>query len=180
MVAPELVVGGLIGGLAEPAHVIDDSDAVVSADDSGTGVLCGAGECGIGGRALLDAVFLGGEVVDVEEVDVGGVGLLVEAGAAGVIHGEVHAEVIVCVGVAVRCVKMKKERMKRVRAKRAAMMVQQQSVHFRSFSSTGKLRNVKTLFLNMINKNLFPLLLFETLEAFQTLPFITTSRSRKE
>ena len=38
--------------------------------------------------------------------------------------------------------KMKKEVMKRVSAKMAAMIVQRQSVHFRYFSSTGKLRKV--------------------------------------
>lgn len=79
MIIPKPVVGGLVSGLAEPAHVIDYCSAIVGAYDTRTGVLLGAGEGTIGGRALLYTVFLGGEVVDIEEVDIGGVGLLVEA-----------------------------------------------------------------------------------------------------
>ena len=49
---------------------------------------------------------------------------------------------------------MKKEMMRRVRAKMAPMMVQQQSVHLRSRYSTGKALKVYTLFLNIdLDKN---------------------------
>lgn len=50
---------------------------------------------------------------------------------------------------------MAKELINKVRAKIAARIVQMQSVHLRSFSSTGKFRNVYTLFLNMSDKILF-------------------------
>lgn len=109
-------------------------------------------------------MFLGSQVVDIEEVDVWGIGLLVETGCFGVINGEIDCVIVICVGTAVLWVKMKKERMNKVSAKRAPMMVQQQSVHLRSFYSTGKLRKVKTLFLNMINKNLFLFILFQRQE----------------
>lgn len=39
MIIPQSVVGGLVGGLAEAAHVIDDCCAIVGAYDAGTGVL---------------------------------------------------------------------------------------------------------------------------------------------
>ena len=50
---------------------------------------------------------------------------------------------------------MTKELMNKVSANTAARIVQMQSVHLRSFSSTGKFRNVYTLFLNMGDKILF-------------------------
>jgi hypothetical protein len=90
-----------------------------------------------------------GEIVDILEVDEGGVGLLVVAGGAGVVDGEVDFQEIAYVEALVLCLKMTKERIKRVRAKIADSTVQRQSVHLRSFSYTGKFRNVYTLFLNI-------------------------------
>jgi hypothetical protein len=142
MIVPKPVVGSLVSGLAEAAHVVDDCGAVVGANDGGAGVFDGALEAAVGCGAVLDAVLLRGEVVDVEEVDEGRVGLLVVAGGAGVVDGVVNCVEVVCVGAGVLWEKMKKDSTKRVRAKSPERMVQKQSVHFRSFYSTGKFRNV--------------------------------------
>lgn len=55
----------------------------------------------------------------------------------------------------VHFLKMTNELINKVSANIAARIVQMQSVHLRSFSSTGKFRNVYTLFLNMRDKILF-------------------------
>jgi ClpP class serine protease len=105
-------------------------------------MLAGALQDFVVGRTAPNAVLLRSEVVDVKEVNKGRVCLLVEAGGAGVVYGVVDCDEVVYVAAGLLCVKMKKERTKSVSAKVPARMVQRQSVHLRSFSSTGKLRNV--------------------------------------
>jgi len=143
LVVPKFVVEWFLGGLAKTTHIVDDCSAGVAADFALTRVLIGTAKLlHAEGGACFDAVFLRGDVVGIEEVYVGGVFLLVIAGVVSVVHRIIHRVEIFWMETGIHFEKMKKEVTKRVSAKMAAMMVQRQSVHFRYFSSTGKLRKV--------------------------------------
>ena len=76
------------------------------------------------------------------EVDEGVVGEVEVAHFSGGVDGVVDLVEVVWVGQGVLLLKEAHAIMKSVRAKIAARMVQQQSVHILSFSSTGRFRKV--------------------------------------
>jgi hypothetical protein len=135
--------------LAKSAHIIDYLCRVIGASCSRAGVLRralqGASSC----WALLHTIPLRCQIIDILEVDERGICLLVVARISCVVNWEINLEVIFYVRLVVLCVKIKKDRTNKVTAKAAGRIVQKQSVHFLSFSSTGKFRNVYTLFLNI-------------------------------
>jgi hypothetical protein len=83
------------------------------------------------------------------KVKEGSILLVVEARRAGIVDGVVDHIEVICVTDRLLLVNKQQAKMNRVSAKTPPMMVQMQSVSLRWPSSTGRLRNVNTFFLNI-------------------------------
>lgn len=92
-------------------------------------------------------------IVRVGKINVWGILMIIEASMTIAICWIVDFVIVCWIILIIPLLKSTKERIKRVNARMAPTMVQQQSVLFLNFSSTGRFLKVKTLFLNILNMN---------------------------
>lgn len=95
------------------------------------------------------------QIGGVLKIDKLGLRAVVGTDLTEVVDWEVDLEVIVYIYRSVPLVKNTNESTNRVKAKIAVIIVQQQSVHFLCFYSTGRFLNVNTFFWNIAEYGFF-------------------------
>ncbi len=149
MVFPQLIIGTFVNRFTKASKDIDYCFRWISCDYSRARMFGWAFERAPNWGALLEAILAWCDISQVGKEYIRSVCLLVIAGLLSIVDWVVYCIEVFWVYAKIPLVKMKKDRIKRVRANMAARIVQKQSVHLRCRSSTGKFRKVYTLFLNI-------------------------------